>query len=258
MFFDDVRVPRSHLLGETEGQGFIQLMTQLPQERLIVAVGAVAAMELAVEQNLKYTREREAFGRPVFGFQNTKFILAEAATETRIARVFLDYCIDLHLAGQLDVQTVAMAKWWTTERAMKVLDDCLQLHGGYGYMTEYPISRLWVDQRVQKIYAGTNEVMKEIIVAFPMTLNDLPPAHYSPVRVMASTVVPYRHEMGGHCGSGALRELIPDALSSGNILQAMSSLVLLLGWRRGVVDLAGDVRLMQRMISFLVLPSARR
>ncbi|OFB36477.1 acyl-CoA dehydrogenase [Mycolicibacterium sp. (ex Dasyatis americana)] len=163
LFFDDVRVPRSHLLGETEGQGFIQLMTQLPQERLIVAVGAVAAMELAVEQTLKYTREREAFGRPVFGFQNTKFILAEAATETRIARVFLDYCIDLHLAGQLDVQTVAMAKWWTTERAMKVLDDCLQLHGGYGYMTEYPISRLWVDQRVQKIYAGTNEVMKEII-----------------------------------------------------------------------------------------------
>lgn len=101
-------------------------------------------------RQLKYTREREAFGRPVFGFQNTKFTLAEAATETRIARVFLDYCIDLHLAGQLDVQTVAMAKWWTTERAMKVLDDCMQLHGGYGYMTEYPISRLWVDQRVQK------------------------------------------------------------------------------------------------------------
>lgn len=163
LFFDDVRVPRSHLLGQAEGQGFIQLMTQLPQERLIVAVGAVASMELALEQTLKYTREREAFGRPVFGFQNTKFTLAEAATETRIARVFLDYCIDLHLAGQLDVQTVAMAKWWTTERAMKVLDDCMQLHGGYGYMTEYPISRLWVDQRVQKIYAGTNEVMKEII-----------------------------------------------------------------------------------------------
>ncbi|ORA82242.1 acyl-CoA dehydrogenase [Mycolicibacter kumamotonensis] len=163
LFFDDVRVPRSHLLGQAEGQGFIQLMTQLPQERLIVAVGAVASMELALDQTLKYTREREAFGRPVFGFQNTKFTLAEAATETRIARVFLDYCIDLHLAGQLDVQTVAMAKWWTTERAMKVLDDCMQLHGGYGYMTEYPISRLWVDQRVQKIYAGTNEVMKEII-----------------------------------------------------------------------------------------------
>ncbi|WP_256381332.1 MULTISPECIES: acyl-CoA dehydrogenase family protein, partial [unclassified Mycobacteroides] len=163
LFFDGVRVPKTHLLGDTEGQGFIQLMTQLPQERLIVAVGAVAAMELALQQTVKYTREREAFGRTIFGFQNTKFTLAEAATETRIARVFLDHCICLHLQGQLDVQTVAMAKWWTTERAMKVLDDCLQLHGGYGYMTEYPISRLWVDQRVQKIYAGSNEIMKEII-----------------------------------------------------------------------------------------------
>lgn len=163
LFFDAVRVPKSHLLGETEGQGFIQLMTQLPQERLIVAVGAVAAMETALQHTLRYTREREAFGRAVFGFQNTKFTLAEAATETRIARVFLDHCIWLHLEGKLDVQTVAMAKWWTTERAMTVIDNCLQLHGGYGYMTDYPISRLWVDQRVQKIYAGTNEIMKEII-----------------------------------------------------------------------------------------------
>ncbi|AFV14800.1 MULTISPECIES: acyl-CoA dehydrogenase family protein [Mycobacterium] len=163
LFFDAVRVPKSHLLGETEGQGFIQLMTQLPQERLIVAVGAVAAMETALQHTLRYTREREAFGRAVFGFQNTKFTLAEAATETRIARVFLDHCICLHLEGKLDVQTVAMAKWWTTERAMTVIDNCLQLHGGYGYMTDYPISRLWVDQRVQKIYAGTNEIMKEII-----------------------------------------------------------------------------------------------
>lgn len=163
LFFDGVRVPKSHLLGDEEGQGFIQLMTQLPQERLIVAVGAVAAMELAVQQTLKYTREREAFGRPIFGFQNTKFTLAEAATETRIARVFLDHCMCLHLQGELDVPTVAMAKWWTTERAMNVLDECMQLHGGYGYMTEYTIARLWVDQRVQKIYAGTNEVMKEII-----------------------------------------------------------------------------------------------
>lgn len=163
LFFDGVRVPKSHLLGDEEGQGFIQLMTQLPQERLIVAVGAVAAMELAVQQTIKYTREREAFGRPIFGFQNTKFTLAEAATETRIARVFLDHCMCLHLQGELDVPTVAMAKWWTTERAMNVLDECMQLHGGYGYMTEYTIARLWVDQRVQKIYAGTNEVMKEII-----------------------------------------------------------------------------------------------
>ncbi|MEY8014709.1 MULTISPECIES: acyl-CoA dehydrogenase family protein [Mycobacteriaceae] len=163
LFFDAVRVPKSHLLGETEGQGFIQLMTQLPQERLIVAVGAVAAMETALQHTLRYTHEREAFGRNLFSFQNTKFTLAEAATETRIARVFLDHCICLHLHGKLDVQTVAMAKWWTTEHAMTVIDNCLQLHGGYGYMNDYPISRLWVDQRVQKIYAGTNEIMKEII-----------------------------------------------------------------------------------------------
>ena len=163
LYFDEVRVPRTHLLGDSEGQGFIQLMTQLPQERLIVAVGAVTAMETALQQTLRYTREREAFGRPIFAFQNTKFKLAEVATEARVARVFLDHCISLHLEQRLDVQTVAMAKWWTTERAMHVLDDCLQLHGGYGYMQEYPISRLWVDQRVQMIYAGTNEVMKEII-----------------------------------------------------------------------------------------------
>src|SRR5690625_2149438 len=119
-------------------------------------------MELTMEYKIKITRSMYVFSRPIVGLQNTKFTLAEAATITPCARVFLDYCIDLHLAGQLDVQTVAMAKWWTTERAMKVLDDCMQLHGGYGYMTEYPISRLWVDQRVQKIYAGTNEVMKEI------------------------------------------------------------------------------------------------
>ncbi|MGN6609937.1 MAG: acyl-CoA dehydrogenase family protein [Jatrophihabitans sp.] len=163
LFFDAVRVPKTHLLGEAEGQGFVQLMRQLPQERLIVAVGAVAVMEAALEQTLRYTKERQAFGRPIFEFQNTRFTLAEAATETRIARVFLDHCIIEHLAGRLDIPTVAMAKWWTTDRAMEVLDDCLQLHGGYGYMAEYPISRMWVDQRVQRIYAGTNEIMKDII-----------------------------------------------------------------------------------------------
>lgn len=166
LFFDDVRVPKTHLLGDAEGQGFVQLMTQLPQERLIVAVGAVVAMETALAQTVRYTKERTAFGRPVFQFQNSKFTLAEAATETRIARVFLDHCITEHLAGQLDIPTVAMAKWWTTDTAMRVLDNCLQLHGGYGYMTEYPISRMWVDQRVQKIYAGTNEIMKDIIARF--------------------------------------------------------------------------------------------
>lgn len=163
LFFEDVRVPVSNLLGTQEGQGFIQLMQQLPQERLIIAVGSVAGMEAALEVTLRYTKERHAFGKPLFAFQNTKFTLAEAATETRVARVFLDDCIMRHLRGELDIPTVAMAKWWTTDRAMAVADECLQLHGGYGYMSEYPISRMWTDSRVQKIYGGTNEIMKEII-----------------------------------------------------------------------------------------------
>lgn len=163
LFFDGVRVPTSNLLGAEEGQGFIQLMAQLPQERLIIAVASVAGMETALAHTLAYTKERTAFGRPVFGFQNTKFKLAEVATETRIARVFVDDCITKHLDGELDIPTVAMAKWWTSDRAMVVADECLQLFGGYGYMNEYPIARMWSDQRVQKIYAGTNEIMKEII-----------------------------------------------------------------------------------------------
>jgi acyl-CoA dehydrogenase len=163
LFFDDVRVPATNLLGTAEGQGFAQLMQQLPQERLIIVAGSVAVMESALAHTLRYTKDREAFGKPVFAFQNTKFKLAEAATETKVARVFLDDCIVKHIGGELDIQTVAMAKWWITEHAMSVLDECLQLHGGYGYMTEYPISRMWVDNRVQKIYAGTNEIMKEII-----------------------------------------------------------------------------------------------
>jgi acyl-CoA dehydrogenase len=163
LFFEDVRIPTSNLLGPQEGQGFVQLMQQLPQERLIIAVGSVAVVEAALEATLRYTKERHAFGRPIFGFQNTKFKLAEVATESRIGRVFVDDCVARHIRGELDIATVAMAKWWTTERAMVALDDCLQLHGGYGYMTEYPIARMWADNRVQKIYAGTNEIMKEII-----------------------------------------------------------------------------------------------
>ncbi|CAM2972675.1 acyl-CoA dehydrogenase family protein [Skermania piniformis] len=163
LFFDDVRVPTSNLLGTAEGQGFIQLMQQLPQERLIIAVTSVAGMESMLATTIAYTKDRQAFGRPIFGFQNTKFKLAEAATDAKIARVFVDDCIERHLQGELDIPTVAMAKWWTTERATVLADECLQLHGGYGYMTEYPIARAWVDQRVQKIYAGTNEIMKEII-----------------------------------------------------------------------------------------------
>ncbi|TDC54255.1 acyl-CoA dehydrogenase [Actinomadura sp. KC345] len=163
LFFDGVRVPASNLLGDTEGRGFAQLMGQLPQERLTIAVTAVTAMETALERTLSYVKEREAFGRPIFDFQNSRFTLAELATETQVARVFVDECVRRHLDGDLDGATAAMAKWWTTERAMHVLDECLQLHGGYGYMAEYPISHLWVDQRVQKIYGGTNEIMKEII-----------------------------------------------------------------------------------------------
>ncbi|MFE0750888.1 acyl-CoA dehydrogenase family protein [Gordonia sp. NPDC058843] len=163
LFFDGVRVPTSNLLGAEEGQGFVQLMQQLPQERLIIAVASVAGMEKAVAETIAYTKDRTAFGRPIFSFQNTKFKLAEAATETRIGRVFVDDCITKHLKGELDIPTVAMAKWWTSDRAMVVADECLQLFGGYGYMNEYPIARLWADNRVQKIYAGTNEIMKEII-----------------------------------------------------------------------------------------------
>ena len=161
--FNGVRVPQSNLLGDEEGLGFIQLMQQLPQERLIIAVASVAGMEVALAHTLANTKERTAFGRPIFGFQNTKFKLAEVATEATIARVFVNDCIEKHLEGKLDIPTVAMAKWWTSDRAMVVADECLQLFGGYGYMNEYPIARMWADQRVQKIYAGTNEIMKEII-----------------------------------------------------------------------------------------------
>ncbi|MEZ5212032.1 acyl-CoA dehydrogenase family protein [Gordonia sp. PP30] len=161
--FDGVRVPQSNLLGDAEGLGFIQLMQQLPQERLIIAVGAVAGMEVALAKTLEYTKDRTAFGRPIFGFQNTKFKLAEVATEAHIARVFVDDCMEKHLRGELDIPTVAMAKWWTTEKAMEIADTCLQLFGGYGYMNEYPIARMWADARVQMIYGGTNEIMKEII-----------------------------------------------------------------------------------------------
>ncbi|MBE1579563.1 acyl-CoA dehydrogenase [Amycolatopsis marina] len=163
LFFDDVRVPASNLLGTAEGQGFGQLMQQLPQERLLIGITSVAALEAALLDTLTYTRNRQAFGREIFSFQNTRFTLAEAATEARVCRVFLDDCISRHLDGGLDVATAAMLKWWCSDRAMHVIDNCLQLHGGYGYMSEYRIARAWTDQRVQKIYGGTNEIMKEII-----------------------------------------------------------------------------------------------
>jgi acyl-CoA dehydrogenase len=163
LFFDDAVTPHDNLLGGDEGLGFAQLMQQLPRERLIVAVGAVAAMERAVRLTVDYTRERTAFGRPIIEFQNTAFKLAERKTEATIARVFVDYCIERLIAGDLDAITASMAKYWTTDKQVETVDECLQLHGGYGYMQETAIARMFVDARIQKIYGGTNEIMKLLI-----------------------------------------------------------------------------------------------
>lgn len=163
LFFDDVRVPQSNLVGTAEGLGFIQLMQQLPQERLFLGVIAAAVIEKTVELTVAYTKEREAFGKPIFKFQNTQFVLAECDTIKSVAWSFVDDCIAKHLVGELDVPTVAKAKWWLADQQCKVADECLQLFGGYGYMTEYPISRVFADSRIQKIYGGTNEIMKMII-----------------------------------------------------------------------------------------------
>jgi acyl-CoA dehydrogenase len=162
LFFDDVRVPQSNVIG-TEGRGFAQLMEQLPRERLLIAVGAAAAIETCVELTLTYTRDRKAFGKPLFGFQNTQFVLAECDTVKTIAWSFLDDCINRHLQSKLDIATAAKAKWWLTEQQCQVVDRCFQLFGGYGYMVEYPISQLYADARIQKVYGGTNEIMKTII-----------------------------------------------------------------------------------------------
>ena len=162
LFFDDVRVPPSNLLGE-EGRGFAAMMDELPQERLIVVMGAVATMEAALQWTIDYTTDRKAFGKPIISFQNTRFKLAELKTEIAIARTFADKCLELHLEGKLDVPTAAGAKFWMTELEQKVLDTCLQFFGGYGYMLEYPISRAYTNARVHRIYAGTNEIMREIV-----------------------------------------------------------------------------------------------
>jgi acyl-CoA dehydrogenase len=162
LFFDNVRVPPSNVLG-AEGKGFSYLMQELPQERLIVGLAAVAIMEAALEWTLAYTRDRKAFGRAIADFQNSRFKLAEVATEVQVARVFVDKCLELHIAGQLDVPTAAMQKWWLTELEGRVLDICLQLHGGAGFMWEYPIARAYADARVHRIFAGTTEIMKEIV-----------------------------------------------------------------------------------------------
>ncbi len=163
LFFDDVKVPAANLLGTEEGQGFFQLMNQLPQERLIIGVGACAAMDLAIELTTDYVKQRKAFGKSIMDFQNTRFKLAECKTEAHIARVFVDNCLQRHLAGDLDVTTAAMVKWWCAQKQNEVIDECLQLFGGYGFMDEFPISRMYADARVQKIYGGTNEIMKELI-----------------------------------------------------------------------------------------------
>ena len=163
LFFENVEIPKENLLGK-EGEGFKYLMTELCQERLVVALAGIAAAEATLETTVKYTKNRGlAFGKSISDFQNTRFKLAEAATEIAIGRVFADRCVELHNAKKLDAATASMCKYWLTDLQCKVADECLQLHGGYGYMTEYPVARAWVDARVQRIYAGTNEIMKEVI-----------------------------------------------------------------------------------------------
>jgi alkylation response protein AidB-like acyl-CoA dehydrogenase len=160
--FTDMRVPAGNLLGQ-EGMGFYQLVRNLPQERLALGVGAVAAAEGVLAETLDYVRQRQAFGSPIASFQNTQFVLAELATELDIARTYLDDCLADHLAGELTAARAARLKWWTTDLQVRTADRCLQLHGGYGYMREYSVSRAFVDARIQTIYGGTNEIMKTII-----------------------------------------------------------------------------------------------
>lgn len=163
LFFDNVPIPPENILGGVEGQGFYQMMQQLPQERLIIGAGAVGAIEGAVERTIAYCKEREAFGQPILAFQNTRFKLAECKTNAVVARAFLDACIAEHLQGKLTVEKAAMAKYWLSDLQCQVLDECVQLHGGYGFMQEYAVAEMWTDARVQRIYGGTNEIMKELI-----------------------------------------------------------------------------------------------
>ena len=163
LFFNDVHVPATNILGGDEGQGFFQLMGQLPQERLNIAIQGVATIERALELTLDYVKSRKAFGKAVIDFQNTQFVLAECKTEATVAKVFVNHCIEQHLQKKLDAATASMAKYWVTDLENKIVDRCLQLFGGFGYMNEYPISRMYRDSRVQRIYGGTNEVMKILI-----------------------------------------------------------------------------------------------
>jgi acyl-CoA dehydrogenase len=163
LFFNDVRVPTSNLLGEGEGHGFFQLMSQLPQERLNIAVQGIATIERALALTIDYVKQRKAFGKSILDFQNTQFVLAECKTEATVARVFVNHCIEQHLKGKLDASTASMAKYWVTDLENSIIDRCLQFFGGFGYMAEYPIARMYRDSRVQRIYGGANEVMKVLI-----------------------------------------------------------------------------------------------
>ena len=163
LFFNEVRVPTANLLGHEEGQGFVQLMQELPQERLQIGTGAIAMIERALALTIDYVKERRAFGKAIIDFQNTQFKLAELKTEATVGRVFYNNCVERHVDGGLDPVTASMAKYWLSDLQGKVVDECLQLHGGYGYMNEYPIARMYRDARVQRIYGGTNEIMKLLI-----------------------------------------------------------------------------------------------
>ncbi|MCA8900738.1 MAG: acyl-CoA dehydrogenase family protein [Hyphomonas sp.] len=163
LFFDDVRVPATHLLGDEEGKGFIQLMQKLPQERHIIGLQGIGMIERAIHETVEYVKSRKAFGGTIFDFQNTQFTLAECKTEATVAKVFADHCTERLIKGELDAATASMSKYWISDIQCKIIDECLQLHGGFGYMDEYPIAQMYADARVQRIYGGANEVMKMLI-----------------------------------------------------------------------------------------------
>jgi acyl-CoA dehydrogenase len=163
LFFNDVKVPASALLGEEEGQGFIQLMQKLPQERHIIGLQGIGMIERAIHETVAYVKQRKAFGGTIFDFQNTQFKLAECKTEATVAKVFMDHCTERLIKGELDAATASMSKYWVSDLQCKIIDECLQLHGGWGYMDEYPIAQMYADARVQRIYGGANEVMKMLI-----------------------------------------------------------------------------------------------
>ncbi len=163
LFFDDVWVPSENLLGLEEGRGFFQLMAELPRERLLMAIGGIVTMERALEATIEYTKSRKAFGQSIFDFQNTQFKLAECKTKASVAKIFINDCVEKALKGELDGTISAMAKYWVTETEWEIVDACLQLHGGYGYVNEYPIARIFRDSRVQRIYGGSTEIMKVLI-----------------------------------------------------------------------------------------------